>query len=367
MNHQVLKRFATALACGVFLGCCGGAGVLAQANAPNLVLAEWQQLTNVQEMLRINQQFQAQLRATELTLDQSLTNAQELLRLNQQLQAQLQTSRFAFQQNQREAHAAAAQNLEAMSTLLSGIERNLMICRKRELDQLQSGNQSILVAAGGVVGAGLLVIALVAFLHWRVFNSLAASLVACAQGKGHAVASASSSETSLAPGGQAGQSAARLPDAIGRLEKRVIELEQTTQTPPLRAGKTAVAPAAAAPPAAAEPTTLADPESHIVILLGKGQSLLNLDQEEEAIACFDQILRLEPNHAEALVKKATALEQLDRLEEAIAGYDRAIAANPLLTIAYLRKGGICNRLARYAEALKSYEQALQAQGQSHPV
>jgi len=367
MKRPCRKRFVATLACGVVLACCGNGGVLAQTSAPTLVLPEWQQLTNVQEMLRINQQLQAQVRATELTLDQSLTNARELLRLNQQLQAQLQEARFVFQKNQREARTEAAQNLEAMSALLSQIERNLVACRKRELDQIKSADQSILIAAGGVVGAGLLVIALVAFLHWRVFNSFASSLVTCAQGKSPAVTSANSGETPPAAGGLAGQSAARLPDAIGRLEKRILELEQTAQAKSQPAGNAAAVPAANVPSETIGQPEPGDSESRIAILFGKGLSLLNLDQQEKAIGCFDKILQLDPTHGEALAKKGMALEQLDRLEEAIACYDRAVGVNPLLTVAYLRKGGLCNRLARYDEALKSYEQALQAQGRDSVV
>jgi len=43
--------------------------------------------------------------------------------------------------------------------------------------------------------------------------------------------------------------------------------------------------------------------ARITVLLGKGQSLLNLDQAEEALACFDEVLALDASHPEALVKK----------------------------------------------------------------
>ena len=48
----------------------------------------------------------------------------------------------------------------------------------------------------------------------------------------------------------------------------------------------------------------------IALLLGKGQSLLHLDQTEEAIACFNEVLALDPQHTEALVKKGAALEKM---------------------------------------------------------
>jgi len=99
----------------------------------------------------------------------------------------------------------------------------------------------------------------------------------------------------------------------------------------------------------------------ITSLLGKGESLLNLDKAEAALACFDEALTLAPNHAEALVKKGTVLERLRKLDEAIECYNRAIAADRSMTIAYLYKGGLFNRMARFSEALECYEQAVRTQ------
>ena len=101
--------------------------------------------------------------------------------------------------------------------------------------------------------------------------------------------------------------------------------------------------------------------ARITSLLTRGQSLLNTDKAEEALACFDNVLAIEPNHADALVKKGTALEKLRKLNEAIDCYDRAIAADGNLTIAYLYKGGVFNRMERFHEALACYEQALKTQ------
>jgi tetratricopeptide (TPR) repeat protein len=102
-------------------------------------------------------------------------------------------------------------------------------------------------------------------------------------------------------------------------------------------------------------------ERRVSVLLGKGQSMLNLDQAEAALACFDEVLALAPNHSEAFVKKGLALERLQKLDEAIECYDRAIATDSSLTIAYLHKGGLCNRLERFSEALDCYDKALRAQ------
>ena len=78
----------------------------------------------------------------------------------------------------------------------------------------------------------------------------------------------------------------------------------------------------------------------------------------EALACYNEILRLDLNHPEALVKRGAALERLKQDDEAIQCYDRAIKADRKMTLAYLHKGAVCNRLERYEEAVKCYEQAL---------
>jgi tetratricopeptide (TPR) repeat protein len=105
-----------------------------------------------------------------------------------------------------------------------------------------------------------------------------------------------------------------------------------------------------------------DQQKSVPDLLAEGQSLLNANQPEQALQCFEAALALEPGHAEALIKKGGALERLGRLDEAITCYDRAIEADGSMTIAYLHKGGLFNRMARYDEAMQCYEKALQTQG-----
>ena len=105
----------------------------------------------------------------------------------------------------------------------------------------------------------------------------------------------------------------------------------------------------------------AERDARIALLLGKGQALLNLQQADTALTCFDEVIALDSTNAEAFVKKGMALERLGKLDEAIDCYDRAIALDESMTMAYLSKGGVFNRLERYGEALQCYEQALRAQ------
>jgi tetratricopeptide (TPR) repeat protein len=152
----------------------------------------------------------------------------------------------------------------------------------------------------------------------------------------------------------------RLLGTIERLEKRILEIEHSTH-PTLHAQSLATDHAAGdAPHGSTGGNGQSDERARFDSLLGKGQSLLNLEKVEEALACFDEILTSEPRHVETLMKKAAALERLGKLDEAVKCCDEAIAADGSLTIAYMYKGGLFNRMERFNEALACYEQALRS-------
>jgi tetratricopeptide (TPR) repeat protein len=111
----------------------------------------------------------------------------------------------------------------------------------------------------------------------------------------------------------------------------------------------------------APPANNGDKHVDVASLLVEGQLLLDENEPEKAVKCFDAILAVQPDHAETLIKKGGALERLGQLDEAVACYDRAIAADGTMTIAYLHKGGLFNRMARYDEAMACYEKALRTQ------
>ena len=154
------------------------------------------------------------------------------------------------------------------------------------------------------------------------------------------------------------QSNARLFGAMDHLQRRILELEQAARgslaekSPPDTNGKIRTENGA---------STSNDREECVANLLTEGQKLMDTNDAEKALECFDVALGLDAKNAEALVKKGGALEKLGRMDEAIACYDCAIEANNSATIAYLQKGGLFNRLARYDEALQCYEQALRTQ------
>ena len=296
------------------------------------------------------------------------TNTQDTLRAYLQLQEQLHATQLAIERGRKEADAAAAENAKAFAARLQSIEQTLTLQRAQELEVMQSSNKAMLLVAGLFAALGFLAMMFMAYFQWRTINRLAE--ISAALPVAHALGAAplGAGDSHLVTVGAAEQSSQRLLGALEQLEKRIHQLEHTPHPPPPEAASLAqaalnpAAPPNADTPLAAPSDAAAAPDAaRITVLLGKGQSLLNLDQPDDALACFEQVLALDANHPEALVKKGAALERLRKLDEAIACYDQAIAADNSLTVAYLYKGGLFNRLERFGEALECYEQALRTQ------
>ena len=299
------------------------------------------------------------------------TNSQEVIRAYLRVQEQLQETQLAVERGRKELQEEAARNSQTLAARLQTIDQSVNSQRARELESMQSSNRVMLIVAGAFAGTGLLAMVLMAYFQWRTVNRLAqiSSNMALAQGAGGhfpflPLGEGMNPQLSVAAPQASSQ---RLLNALETLEQRIKQLEHTTQptlpanpseinTPMNNLDNGAVFPNGAN---GGHPGDF--PVAPITALLAKGQALLNSDNAERALECFDEVLRLEPDNTEGLIKKGTSLERLRRLPEAIECYDLAIAANPALTIAYLYKGGLFNRMERFSEALECYEKALQAQ------
>ena len=287
----------------------------------------------------------------------------ESLRAYLQLQEQLHDTQMAIERNRLEVQAAAAQSAITLSNRLQAIELSLLVQRASELEEAQRTNRLMLTVLGVFAVVGLAAAMLTVYFQSRAVNRMADISTALSASRGLAFPSAAALAIEgheAFSNGAVEQSNSRLMSLVEHLEKRIAELEQTAALP-----LTEVAPASngeteSHPELALNPVDEEKPVQ-IAQLLEQGQSLLNADRAEEAIACFDQVLAADPNHAEALVKKGTALEKLRQPQEALEYYDRAIAADGSLTIAYLHKGGLCSRLEKYGEAMECYERALHTQ------
>ena len=72
------------------------------------------------------------------------------------------------------------------------------------------------------------------------------------------------------------------------------------------------------------PAPVPEREFSAIQMGNKGLSLCALGKFDEAIACWDQLLKKEPLNHIAWSNKGVALGQLDRSEEALVCHDRAI-------------------------------------------
>lgn len=298
------------------------------------------------------------------------TNNQEALRAYLQVQEQLHATQLAVEESRKEAREASAQAAEKLTERLHNIEQALASQRARELEAMQSTNRVMVIVAGSFATLGFLAMLLMAYFQWRTVNGLAEISSALPGGPrelgaGRAMGALGAGDSGAMAGGATAQSNLRLLGAMEQLEKRIFDLEHTSR-PELKLGLRAEAsPEVSDEPHSNGTASPSGPEiensNRAAVLMEKGQSLLSLNNGEEALRCFEQVLELEPKHGEALVKKGLALEKLQRLDEALACYDLAIAADGAMTIAYLQKGGLFNRMERFTEALECYEKALRTQ------
>lgn len=310
----------------------------------------------------------------EILASPNATNAthdtNETLRVSLQLQEQLHATQLALERNRQESEAlaaAVAARVKALEDAVNSQRDDKVNAMQQRMDSLrkdlESNNQLLLKVGGGIAVIGFFVLLATGYLQWRAVNRLAEFSTLVQSTRAALPAAGGAVEAPSLGAGAPAHANGRLFGALTDLEKRIHELEHTTHVSADSKALTAGTGTTGSEGLLSE----AGHASHDSLLLAKGQSLLNLDKTTEALACFDEILQVEPNHGEALVKKGIVLEQLNQSEEALRCYDQAIAANADLTIAYLQKGGLFNRLERYEEALQCYEQALHAQEKAHQV
>jgi eukaryotic-like serine/threonine-protein kinase len=92
--------------------------------------------------------------------------------------------------------------------------------------------------------------------------------------------------------------------------------------------------------------------------VNKGYSLSSLGRDEEAIYCYDQVLKLAPDIEPLLVNKGNSLNHLGRYAEALDCLDHALEINPNSVAAWNNRGMSLSGLQRQEEAVQNYDQAL---------
>jgi tetratricopeptide (TPR) repeat protein len=231
------------------------------------------------------------------------TNGQETVRSYLQLQEQLHATQLAIERARHEADEAAAENAKLLAGRLQSIEQALAAQRSQELQAMQSSNKVMLIVAGSFAALGLAAMLFMAYFQWRTVNRLAEISLALAGphalGPGHTMSALGMGDAHVLAGGSPEQSNARLLGAIDRLEQRIRELEHTSHplvndaAAAIQDANPSAHPSNGGPkPDATGDSTPSSEAALISFLLGKGQSLLNLDKAEEALECFEEILAL---------------------------------------------------------------------------
>jgi tetratricopeptide (TPR) repeat protein len=310
---------------------------------------------------------------------------QSMLREIEQTRQDAAANAHAVEQARQDAESAAKRYNDEMESRLNRIEQSVSAQREREIETLQSSHRFTLIVVGLFAGVGFFGILFFAVFLLRMMNRRTETMIAHftgqALGPGFMPVALGAGETQVVGVNRMEQSTARFLNTIDRLEKRINDLEGPAEPATNVDDPVAKKPVTVVPEAAEmsvetpEPKVMAEAEAsmtrvkseqaereaRLALLLGKGQALLNLQQADTALVCFDEVIALDSTNPEAFVKKGMALERLGKLDEAIDCYDRAIALDDSMTMAYLSKGGVFNRLERYGEALQCYEQALRAQ------
>lgn len=100
---------------------------------------------------------------------------------------------------------------------------------------------------------------------------------------------------------------------------------------------------------------------HVSALFNKGAALALLEQYDEAVKAWDQLLGLDMNlelRAAALTHKATALQSMKSYDEALEHYEQALALEPEDFVAWSKQAQLLATMDRWADALDAIERSV---------
>ena len=93
-------------------------------------------------------------------------------------------------------------------------------------------------------------------------------------------------------------------------------------------------------------------------LLEKGEAFYEQGDHVQAIAHYNEILSIDPNHTGAIYDKGLSLDVLGKHEDAIAHYDMVLSVEPNNINALVNKAGALGDLGNYEEAIEHFDRAL---------
>lgn len=90
----------------------------------------------------------------------------------------------------------------------------------------------------------------------------------------------------------------------------------------------------------------------------RGNAYLAAKDYDHAIADFGEVIRINPQDAEAFSERGIAYHQQNKDDLAIADYDEAILLNPQLPRAYYNRGNVHLANKNYERAIADYDEAI---------
>lgn len=108
-----------------------------------------------------------------------------------------------------------------------------------------------------------------------------------------------------------------------------------------------------------------DDEKLSYVWFGKGFAYFRQKKWEEAVTCFDQVLKLNPKHTGAYVYRGKVRVREGRLKEAEEDFTKAILHNPKAAYPYLNRAKLFLEQKKYKPAITDAELALRVDA-DHP-
>lgn len=97
-------------------------------------------------------------------------------------------------------------------------------------------------------------------------------------------------------------------------------------------------------------------------LLSKARQLDSLERYNEAIAVYDDVIRLEPNNVHALMDRAVDKGQINNIEGAIQDYMTIIRIDSVNTLAFYNLGILYGNRGSYLESINAFDGAMKTKG-----
>ena len=96
----------------------------------------------------------------------------------------------------------------------------------------------------------------------------------------------------------------------------------------------------------------------------RGAAYNDSGQPEKAIPDFDEAIRLNPQHVSAYNNRGIAYDRLGQYPRAIQNYDEALRLNPESALAYNNRGNAYRHMGQYQQSIENYDEALRLNPES---